>query len=132
MHIVSGRLRLKVFLSTPSARRATVGGGVLDAGVHPISIHALREEGDANGFPVDNNAFLFLSTPSARRATGLSKKRIRVDIYFYPRPPRGGRPGEFHLRPFEFDISIHALREEGDPHHGPPLQTAFYFYPRPP
>ena len=34
--------------------------------------------------------------------------------YFYPRPPRGGRPAA--LRPVtpERWISIHALREEGD------------------
>ena len=132
MHIVSGRLRLKVFLSTPSARRATVGGGVLDAGVHPISIHALREEGDANGFPVDNNAFLFLSTPSARRATGLSKKRIRVDIYFYPRPPRGGRPAP---RPtiansvlFLSTPSVRRATVQSSTFS----QSWQYFYPRPP
>ena len=40
-------LRDKVFLSTPSARRAT---GQLDQPQRPgtISIHALREEGDRN------------------------------------------------------------------------------------
>ena len=39
----------KVFLSTPSARRATLlhGGDVYP---QSISIHALREEGDARGF----------------------------------------------------------------------------------
>ena len=34
-----------VFLSTPSARRATESGTSLDK-ASPISIHALREEGD--------------------------------------------------------------------------------------
>ena len=34
---------------------------------------------------------------------------------FYPRPPRGGRqPGAASGLPGQ-DISIHALREEGDP-----------------
>ena len=34
--------------------------------------------------------------------------------YFYPRPPRGGRP-EFPVRNANREIiSIHALREEGD------------------
>ena len=56
----------------------------------------------------------FLSTPSARRATGSSSHRPCRCRYFYPRPPRGGRP-----RPLDNDngltnISIHALREEGD------------------
>ena len=35
-------------------------------------------------------------------------------IYFYPRPPRGGRPRLRVLDPFVLEISIHALREEGD------------------
>ena len=36
-----------LFLSTPSARRATFCGGSGGSG-WPISIHALREEGDAS------------------------------------------------------------------------------------
>ena len=57
-----------VFLSTPSARRATDQEAQY-AAPSAISIHALREEGDV---------------------------RNRIDIAFpgnfYPRPPRGGRP----------------------------------------
>ena len=34
---------------------------------------------------------LFLSTPSARRATGLYTALRLRRMYFYPRPPRGGR-----------------------------------------
>ena len=103
----------KKFLSTPSARRAT----------RPcrsswcrswISIHALREEGDPG-----------------------SNHPRPVHHHFYPRPPRGGRPflpGEGKQDPDKFlstpsarratatllriakaqNISIHALREEGD------------------
>ena len=56
------------FLSTPSARRAT-----LDARpprlVGRISIHALREEGDFFRKCVILVVHKFLSTPSARRAT---------------------------------------------------------------
>ena len=33
---------------------------------------------------------------------------------FYPRPPRGGRRGGCALHGIANDISIHALREEGD------------------
>ena len=80
-----------LFLSTPSARRATNVLLVLDARFW-ISIHALREEGDfgrgrgkqsmADFYPRPPRGgrptrvgcvtfwFLFLSTPSARRATG--------------------------------------------------------------
>ena len=101
-----------VFLSTPSARRAT---GLIRRGVQlgVISIHALREEGDA--------------------ASGLRQSAL---WYFYPRPPRGGRlamsvgfiPARIFLSTpsarratacnvvqIQLDkISIHALREEGD------------------
>ena len=34
----------------------------------------------------------FLSTPSARRATSCKSVRSWTSFYFYPRPPRGGRP----------------------------------------
>ena len=78
----------------------------------------------------------FLSTPSARRATFRGVREGEKKHYFYPRPPRGGRPDRhpichdsceflstpsarratWHLRPPvpRSDISIHALREEGD------------------
>ena len=101
-----------LFLSTPSARRATLCG-VLGFHGLGISIHALREEGDA-----------------------LSAAMTANPIDFYPRPPRGGRPTaltaarttvEFLSTPsarratgvsvgYRIDtiISIHALREEGD------------------
>ena len=55
------------FLSTPSARRATVRqrAQLLDCG---ISIHALREEGDSCRVIWVQSLLEFLSTPSARRA----------------------------------------------------------------
>ena len=60
-----------------------------------ISIHALREEGDASGVAVVSLVLVFLSTPSARRAT-----RIRSSKQYF------------------LSISIHALREEGDSKNG--------------
>ena len=78
------------FLSTPSARRATHQHRH-SPGIPCISIHALREEGDAVGKDLYLCAFKFLSTPSARRATCPYK-----------------HPGSVCA------ISIHALREEGD------------------
>ena len=42
-----------------------------------ISIHALREEGDAAELPGVVNSRVFLSTPSARRATGCSPSPTR-------------------------------------------------------
>ena len=100
------------FLSTPSARRATADEPA-NSGRIRISIHALREEGDQS------------QTHDKQQQT-----------YFYPRPPRGGRHKrvEFGIPTIEFlstpsarratpcpdrpynrtNISIHALREEGD------------------
>ena len=78
------------FLSTPSARRAT-SRRCRCCRSRPISIHALREEGD--------------------RGQAGHSPRI---YHFYPRPPRGGRPAPMcRSRPCA-PISIHALREEGD------------------
>ena len=79
-----------IFLSTPSARRATVPAQVRQP-AQSISIHALREEGDGQ-----SRSFL----PGCR--------------YFYPRPPRGGRPVVAPVTLSALPISIHALREEGD------------------
>ena len=169
-----------LFLSTPSARRATGcsttttpsqtyfyprpprGGRRINPSQHEavsvISIHALREEGDSiskspftfvddfyprpprGGRPQNcyqsRGMIPFLSTPSARRATaylGVNPTKERISIHalreegdalhpyhvihtddFYPRPPRGGRrdTNQLYLAPVE--ISIHALREEGD------------------
>ena len=135
MKLVEGGVPIK-FLSTPSARRATIpqqrnwaslsyfyprpprGGrharrsALSYNGIYfyprpprggrqyyhnrghlssPISIHALREEGDA--------------------ATLTLKAQIEN---FYPRPPRGGRQDDDSPQTFVSEISIHALREEGD------------------
>ena len=101
-----------------------------------ISIHALREEGDDAGINTERLSWIFLSTPSARRATALLVKYIVGEKYFYPRPPRGGRPAALWTLAEEAKflstpsarratsigsaqthssaISIHALREEGD------------------
>ena len=102
------------FLSTPSARRATTAATGFLPSIQ-ISIHALREEGDVQcerpgkagkkflSTPSARRATrrvllvgesgLFLSTPSARRATISCKAGRRQCKHFYPRPPRGGRPG---------------------------------------
>ena len=79
-----------LFLSTPSARRATVykpAGAVAFA----ISIHALREEGDIAALSWSTPSWGFLSTPSARRATKDLLNIFGLEVDFYPRPPRGGR-----------------------------------------
>ena len=113
---VSGYTKAQVlkFLSTPSARRATCMRQEQNSSIC-ISIHALREEGDPTTPVTVRCMFLFLSTPSARRAT--RKRRINHPGLgnFYPRPPRGGRQRLHRQRAGGSAISIHALREEGDP-----------------
>ena len=79
-----------LFLSTPSARRATVDGDLMRAD-KMISIHALREEGDLLNYRKAFRTSQFLSTPSARRATRTPILKFRSRTNFYPRPPRGGR-----------------------------------------
>ena len=79
-----------LFLSTPSARRATAEFGD-DYTTYTISIHALREEGDSVKSADAVQVQVFLSTPSARRATRRVVPLFGLTLYFYPRPPRGGR-----------------------------------------
>ena len=89
-----GGIYVAVFLSTPSARRATVKvNGTLRVTLFLSTPSARRAT--QSGFPPWSPELGFLSTPSARRATGdlLPVGRVRV-------------------------ISIHALREEGDPAPG--------------
>ena len=132
------------FLSTPSARRATGGGGGPGGGVD-ISIHALCEEGDATASTVPLCSHRFLSTPSARRATGRAADRVpreRISIHAlceegdYPKEVSTISRRKFLSTPSArratllileitqlMAISIHALCEEGDsqgPNKGPP------------
>ena len=119
------------FLSTPSARRATCQATNRRLVPTAISIHALREEGDLDfPSPVDN-APLFLSTPSARRATKKGSEQQAGGRNFYPRPPRGGRPELKDQMDDLDDISIHALREEGDLLTVPPTSIKEIFLSTP-
>ncbi len=97
-----------------------------------ISIHALREEGDGSFSQFILDLDTFLSTPSARRATSSACRPADAGRHFYPRPPRGGRPGGMPNPRAVKEISIHALREEGD--HRSLFRSAqkIDFYPRPP
>ena len=96
----------------------------------------------------------FLSTPSARRATRYNRWTKRLHNHFYPRPPRGGRrdrhskfksitrflstPSARRATSAEaaanraWQISIHALREEGDNSFQCSQSSRLDFYPRPP
>ena len=120
-----------LFLSTPSARRATRKANQLPY-LLVISIHALREEGDLCRVFIRLFFFQFLSTPSARRATMTYTQGNTRQPDFYPRPPRGGRPRMSHVAAVCASISIHALREEGDTRPINRASSACDFYPRPP
>ena len=101
------------FLSTPSVRRATASQ-VRPPKLLDISIHALREEGDCLIVRQRGPAQDFYPRPprGGRRSAPLFRPSSRN--YFYPRPPRGGRRQTRSGRQVAQDISIHALREEGD------------------
>ena len=85
-----------------------------------ISIHALREEGDLQCLVTwSSHRYFYPRPPRGGRLRSGSGSRP-VARYFYPRPPRGGRRTS-RLRPVRNgQISIHALREEGDIRSNPP------------
>ena len=104
----SAKYQITLFLSTPSARRATL---FLQHKRPPCR---------------------FLSTPSARRATGGAAAACKKKTNFYPRPPRGGRPSET-LSP----VAMHSYFYPRPPRGGrrgrqQALKLTSYFYPRPP
>ena len=78
-----------LFLSTPSARRATL----------PL-------------FRASENSDFYPRPPRGGRLH--TRKSMSWSCDFYPRPPRGGRRGCFFSWRRCPTISIHALREEGD------------------
>ena len=79
-----------------------------------ISIHALRVEGDRSCRNITCSIHKFLSTPSGWRATACSRRSSYRESDFYPRPPGGGRPISPVVVSYAVNISIHALRVEGD------------------
>ena len=101
------KIRLGVFLSTPSARRATLPYFIKKVKVFYFYPRPLRG-GRPSGRAGHGKSWIFLSTPSARRATTM---KTTID--------RGGK------------ISIHALCEEGDRLKINPFARKSYFYPRP-
>ena len=88
--LVNAKVCKRQFLSTPSARRATVAQPMLCAAIK-ISIHALREEGDTAA-DAPGGELAAISIHALREegdAAGTCRAAIAAD--FYPRPPRGGR-----------------------------------------
>ena len=101
------------------------------AGPGKISIHALREEGDASKLIGLPSSSLFLSTPSARRATW-TKHDLPTRQEFLSTPSARRATQELQQITLTLWISIHALREEGDARMLAIGGRIAYFYPRPP
>ena len=79
-----------------------------------ISTHALREEGDMTASPC-REVRRRISTHALREEGDLcGRARFYPGLYFYPRPPRGGRLWHQAADRPQGRISTHALREEGD------------------
>ena len=79
-----------IFLSTPSARRATVDHSEIVS--EALNFYPRPPRGGRQYLSIHLQISIkFLSTPSARRATLLYSPQIEGQTYFYPRPPRGGR-----------------------------------------
>ena len=121
----------KIFLSTPSARRATRGGMQMFERLR-ISIHALREEGDQH--PAGRQRKKGVISIHALREEGdpTAWWPLLTGTYFYPRPPRGGRPDATSCKVSceEFLSTPSARRATpADEKHHPAAKN---FYPRPP
>ena len=84
-------LNLRIAISIHALREEGDAGPAFPRCRPAISIHALREEGDAAKSMWNAQPAEFLSTPSARRATPPGQVQQIRHVDFYPRPPRGGR-----------------------------------------
>ena len=85
-----------------------------DKPLRQISIHALREEGDSNS-TIRLSRFLTISIHALREEGDVSPPFWgAAGSYFYPRPPRGGRPYPVRTCFAGIMISSPPLREEGD------------------
>ena len=103
-----------------------IGTGLL------ISIHALRVEGDGD-HTVFQRGPVRISIHALRvEGDVVALKKVIQYIYFYPRPPGGGRLSSTVFLAKSTHISIHALRVEGDHYWLWYLISQLYFYPRPP
>ena len=120
-----------LFLSTPSARRATLWTRA--ATRFPANFYPRPPRG---GRPKNLGSFdeylTFLSTPSARRATSDGGRRSRPPIFLSTPSARRATVDDQQVSLVRV-ISIHALREEGDScSRLSAFSIILNFYPRPP
>ena len=141
------------FLSTPSARRATAAVFLLlryyvyfyprpprggrraentDTGcILSISIHALREEGDVcqHRSPLR----LHISIHALREEGDYDQRTYQTPLhYFYPRPPRGGRPVVFLHSVFKVRFLSTPSARRATFSASARKRHLVNFYPRPP
>ena len=90
----------------------------VDTSTGYISIHAPREGSDPEAAVKMQTMDLFLSTLPARGATAGPCSGPARPGYFYPRSPRGERPGHLKGGNERELISIHAPREGSDRRQG--------------
>ena len=119
-----------LFLSTPSARRAT------SHSLHPlpcqtISIHALREEGDIGQ---KRYGGVFYISIHALREEGdrNTAGRLADRPHFYPRPPRGGRRASTARRLSFMQFLSTPSARRATTAVSFPASCRDNFYPRPP
>ena len=89
-------------------------GSMYSPSARLISIHALREEGDAIPPQATGGILIFQSTPSARRATTYKELGISSSAVFQSTPSARRATVAVLDAVVHLVISIHALREEGD------------------
>ena len=141
------------FLSTPSARRATGEEETIELSREFLSTPSARRATSRRSCAARGRTYFYPRPPRGGRRLA-AKRRSNQIFYFYPRPPRGGRLSRFRI-PFpgagflstpsarratspapstrpRRDISIHALREEGDFRNAKTRPEFHNFYPRPP
>ena len=124
--------RSSIFLSTPSARRATGGRSLVD--LRLFDFYPRPPRGGRPCFPPRPRRWgEFLSTPSARRATPILRHGMKSSKNFYPRPPRGGRPRtSLHRRACPRYFYPRPPRGGRPPGRTPTSGFKRDFYPRPP
>ena len=119
------------FLSTPSARRATSRLRPCLRWYSFLSTPSARRATTTAFRTTTTPRNSFLSTPSARRATYIDA-HLDDEVQFLSTPSARRATQGHSLLAKSKQISIHALREEGDSPFLARRSTSEYFYPRPP
>ena len=119
------------FLSTPSARRATLITWLLASLMYRFLSTPSARRATFIFIRSGMALLLFLSTPSARRATRFVVK-FQADVLISIHALREEGDLEDLIQQLDVPISIHALREEGDAVSAVIPSITDHFYPRPP